>query len=173
MIVAEHSIRDIVAGMPALRINRDFAQKPSFHWGDEIELNRYIKQKQEAAYPLIWLLPSDDEFKNKGTKFQSLEKECSFILATREVRKELFNHERYVRSYDVVLNPLQDWLIKGLTQSNITEHLGDGFTSFKVPNYSADSEENGTIDIWDAIRLDIRVRFKDNRTCLKPINYGN
>jgi len=171
MIVSEYSIREIVNTMPLVQLNKNTAVKPKFHWGDEMELNRYIQLNKENSYPLIWLLPSNDNY--LGTRYENLIKDCSFVIATRETRKELFNDQRYIRSFDLVLNPLTKNLVYGLTHSNISEREGqDGFTSFKHPNYSADSESNGTIDIWDAVKLDIRIKFKDNIECLKPINYG-
>jgi len=170
MIVPEHSIRDIVNLMPVVQINKDLALKPKFHWGDEQELNRFIELKKEGSYPLIWLLPSTEV--HYGSRYQKVDKTCSFIIATRETRKELFNDQRYIKSFDLVLNPLADYLTYGLTVSNISDRVDNDFDLFKHPNYSADTAENGTIDIWDAIKLDIKITFYDNIDCLKPIYYG-
>tara|TARA_R110000787_G_scaffold261374_1_gene366727 strand:+ start:6057 stop:6569 length:513 start_codon:yes stop_codon:yes gene_type:complete len=170
MIVTEYSIRDIIDMIPNIQINDSLSLKPKFHWGDEDELNRYIQLKKEDSYPLIWLLPSTDKY--EGSRNQYVNKTCSFVIATREIRKELFNDERYIRTFDRVLNPLSAFLIKGLTDSNITDRIGTEFDLFKHPNYSAESESNGTIDIWDAVKLDIEIKFKDNLNCLKAINYG-
>jgi hypothetical protein len=170
MIVTEYSIRDIIATIPSIQINQNLALKPKFHWGDEQELNRYIQVKKENSYPLIWLLPTSERY--EGSSFQNVIKDCSFVIATRETRKELFNDQRYIKTFDLVLNPLVDYLVQGLTTSNISDRDENEFDLFKHPNYSAESEENGTIDIWDAIKLDIRVKFKDNINCLKPIIYG-
>jgi hypothetical protein len=170
MIVSEYSIRSIVNMIPNIQINDSLSLKPKFHWGDEKELNRYIQLKKENSYPLIWLLPSLDKY--NGSRNQYVNKTCSFVIATREIRKELFNDQRYIKTFGTVLNPLTDFLVKGLTISNITDRIGTEFDLFKHPNYSAESESNATIDIWDAVRLDIEVRFKDNLNCLKPINYG-
>tara|TARA_R110002020_G_scaffold453632_1_gene668616 strand:- start:12623 stop:13132 length:510 start_codon:yes stop_codon:yes gene_type:complete len=167
MIVAEHSIRSIVSQIPEVQIRDNLSLNPVFHWGDEKELNRFIELKKENSYPLIWLLPSRDEF--EGSRFQHLIKECSFIVATRETRTDLFNDQRYIRSFDLVLNPLVEYLVKGLTSSNISEIQEQEYSLFKHPNYSADSDDNATIDIWDAIELNIKVKFKDNINCLKPI----
>lgn len=169
MIVGEYVIRSIIDTFPLIQINPTTSLQPKFHWGDEAELNRYIKLKKEASYPLIWLLPSEDRY--EGSRFQNLVKDCSFIIATRENRVELFNDQRYIKTFDLVLNPLQDYLVQGLTKSDISERVDNNFTIFKHPNYSAESEANATIDIWDAIKLDITVRFKEGK-CLKPINYG-
>lgn len=170
MIVVEYSIRDIIKGIPAIQINSSVLASAKFHWGDEKELNRYIELKKVDSYPLIWLLPSTDKYDDEGSK-ESVIKDCSFVIATRETRVELFNDQRYLKTFELVLNPLTDYLIQGLTRSNITARIGNEFEIFKHPNYSAETKENGTIDLWDAIKLDIQVRFKNNRECLKPINY--
>ena len=118
---------------------------------------------------MIWLLPTSERY--EGSSFQNVIKDCSFVIATRETRKELFNDQRYIKTFDLVLNPLVDYLVQGLTTSNISDRDENEFDLFKHPNYSAESEENGTIDIWDAIKLDIRVKFKDNINLIKG-NYN-
>lgn len=117
------------------------------------------------------VLPSTDNY--EGALGQDLTKECSFIIATRETRQSLFNNERYKTSFDLVLQPLTDNLIHGLTVSNATSRIGDNWKILKLPNYSAESEKNGTIDLWDAISLTIDVRFNSNLKCLNAINYGS
>ena len=171
MIVAEHMIRAIVDTIPAIQVNPSLLAKAKFHWGDEKELNRYIQLKKANSYPLIWLLPSPDNY--EGSLGQEMTKECSFIIATRETRKDLFNDERYITSFGLVLQPLTDSLIHGLSTSTITDKTEDAWEIMKFPNYSADDDKNGTIDLWDAIKLTIGVRFKSDLKCLKPINYGN
>lgn len=171
MIVVEHSIKAIVDTIPLIALNQNVSVKPKFHWGDEKELNRYIQLKKEDSYPLIWLLPSSDNY--EGVNGSEVVKECNFIIATRETRKELFNNQRYIKSFDLVLQPLTEYLIHGLTVSSITDRIGNEWEIQKFPNYSAQSEENGTIDLWDVISLNINVRFKSNIKCLKSINYGS
>lgn len=170
MIVVEHVIRSIIDMIPEIELNPSVTQKAKFHWGDEKELNRYIKTKKDNSYPLIWLLPSEDSYEG-ASKSQVVLKDCSFVIATRETRKDLFNDERYIKTFDLVLNPLTEKLIHGLTSSNITDRIGNDWTINRFPNYSADSEENGTIDLWDAIRLDISIRFNQSVNCLRQINY--
>ena len=170
MIVAEHTVRDIIETIPAIQINANKLSKPKFHWGDEDELNRYVQVMKEDSYPLIWLLPSPDKY--EGALGQYLTKECSFIIATRETRQAMFNNERYKTSFDLVLQPLTENLIHGLTASNATSRIGDNWDILKLPNYSAESEKNGTIDLWDAISLTINIRFNSNLKCLNSISYG-
>ena len=171
MIVVEHMIRAIIDTIPSIQLTPDVLAKPQFHRGDEEELNRYVQLKKGSAYPLIWLLPSPDAY--KGSYGQEVIKECSFIIATRETRQDLFNDVRYVTSFDLVLQPLTDFLIHGLTASTITDRVEDSWEILKLPNYSAESKNNGTIDIWDAIGLTMTIRFKSKIACLKSISYDN
>lgn len=163
MIVVEHRIRDIVGTIPTIRLNEDQSSKPFFHWGDKKELNRWLKNKKDA-YPLIWLLPTSDDYIDRG---RAVNKVCEFIIATREKRKDLYNDQRYLKAFDVVLNPTTDKLIQGLTKSSISTMIDD-FTIFKFPNYS-EADQNFTIELWDATKLTINMNFTDN--CLKNINY--
>jgi len=169
MIVVEHSLKAIIDLIPAIQINSNLLSKPKFHWGDEDELNRYVQVMKEGTYPLIWLLPSPDNY--EGSLGQDVVKTCSFIIATRETRQSMFNNERYKKSFDLVLQPLTEKLIHSLTVSNITTRIGDKWEIMKLPNYSAESDKNGTIDLWDAIGLTIEVKFHSNLKFLKPISY--
>ena len=169
MIITEYSIKSIVETIPAVVLNPTVTLTPRFHWGDEKELNRYIQMKKEDSYPLIWLLPSPDIY--IGGRLQFVSKECSFVIATRETRTDLFNDQRYTKTFEHVLNPLVNNLVYGLSKSSISEIDGENTLSiYKHPNYSAESEENGTIDVWDAIKLEVKIKFREN--CLKPISYG-
>ena len=163
MIITEHRIRDIIGTIPTIRLNVSESSKPFFHWGDKKELNRYLLKKPEA-YPLIWLLPTEENHIDRG---RSVNKVCEFIIATRESRKDLYNDQRYLKSFDTILNPTTNKLIQGLTKSSISTRIDD-FTIFKFPNYS-ETDQNFTIELWDAIKLTINMNFNDN--CLKNIIY--
>ena len=168
MIVTEHSIRAIVDTIPSIQMNDSVSQKASFHWGDKAELARYLKLKKDAAYPLVWLLPSSDDYSGNG---QQVDKDCVFVIATRETREDMYNDERYINAFATILNPLTDKLIHGLDVSTISD-LGDREWSItKFPNY-VEADKNYTIDLWDAIQLTISVRFNNTSNCLKSIDYG-
>tara|TARA_R110002167_G_scaffold313655_1_gene519315 strand:- start:12667 stop:13185 length:519 start_codon:yes stop_codon:yes gene_type:complete len=171
MIVTEDSLASIIDGFPSIQINSSTNLKPQFGWGDDKELNRYIALRKSKSYPLIWLLPSEDLY--EGSTGQSVVKECTFIIATRETRTMLLNEARYKASFAIVLNPLTDNLIKGLSSSNITSRSNSEYKIIKLPNYSDDEIKNGTIDLWDAISLKIDIRFTNNLKNLKPIIYEN
>lgn len=171
MIVTEHVIRSIIETLPSIDLSPSkLGIQPKFHWGDELELNRYIQKKKDASYPLIWLLPSSDGHLGGG---QNAEKTCTFIIATREMNDSLFNDERYKLSFDLVLNPVTDYLVQGLTKSSLTSVNSREWETKNFPHYSADSEQNATIDKWDAKQLIIDVTFNGNDLkCLKTISYG-
>lgn len=167
MIVTEHKLRDIVAQMPTIQINADTSVKPKFGWGHKKELNRYLLKKPQNWFPLVWLLPNRETHTEQG---QRVERNCSIVICTQETRLELYNDERYLISYDLVLNILSDYVIQGLKGSSITDIIGD-YDIFKEPNYS-DSEaanESGAIELIDATRIDCNVRFNDE--CLKKIKW--
>jgi len=166
MIVSEHNIRDIINTIPAVCLNDSITQKAKFHWGDDKELNRYIELNKEDSYPLIWLLPSPNHYKHRG---KQLYKKCEFVIATREKVKDLFNDERYLKSFDVVLNPLTEKLIHGLKSSSISELNGEDWNIMNFPNYS-NMDKNATIDLWDAVKLVIDVKFTEGG-CLRDIKY--
>ena len=167
MIVAEHNIRSIIDTIPSIRINDELTTKPNFHWGDDKELARYLEIEADNAYPLIWLLPSQDEYEYFG---KEVNKKCDFIIATREANVNLLNDQRFINSFDTVLNPLCDRLIHGLKVSTISDIEQDWKIS-KFPNYSK-ADKNGTIDLWDALKLTINVKFTNTNNCLLKIDYG-
>lgn len=168
MIVPEKIIAEIVATIPAIQVNAYMLLSPKYGDGDKKELNRWLsKKKDENAYPLVWLLPAKEDHQFYG---KELVRKCQFIIATRESNEDLFNSERYLKAFDIVLLPLTEMLIQGLTRSQKTSLVGQDWTISKYPNYS-EVDENFTIDLWDALKLDIEIRFNNNK-CLGTINYG-
>lgn len=163
MIIPEDILREIVEQMPAIVINSTLTKAPSYHWGDRHELTKYLTVQQDNAYPLVWLLANDEQHTNNDT---FVEKECVIILATRETNKALLNDERLKKSYNVVLNPLLEYMIFGLNSYSKTEILSDTWNVERKPDYNESyykgDNENYTIDLWDAIKLTIDVRFRNN-----------
>ena len=167
MIIVEHKLRDVFNTIPEVLLNgSNTTVKPFFSWGDKKALDKYIKGYQSNCYPLIWLLPSEESEDRRNNK---ITRKCVFILATLEVNVELYNAERFVNSYDNTLNPLSEYIKKSLDLSATTTILNvDSIKQFKQPNYS-DEGDNGTIDLWDAIRLEIEIEFNDN--CFRQIRW--
>ena len=166
MIVIEDMLRDLFAQIPSIQINANNTVKPTFSWGKKEELNRYIEKYKSALYPLIWLLPDED---THNILSDMVTRKVTLIVATLETREELFNPQRYEGSFKTVLNPLVDYIVQGLQNSNATRIIDtDAIRVFKEPNYS-ESDENGTIDKWDAIRLECNVEFNNN--CLNTLKW--
>ena len=167
MIVVEDRLRDLFNQIPEVRKNANNTNKPFFSWGKKEELNKYVLKTDESVlYPLIWLLPSNDDYNSLSER---VNKKVTLIIATRETREELFNPQRLKGSYEQVLNPLLDYIIQALQNSSITRITNnDSISIFKEPNYS-DNSENGVIDKWDAIRLECDVEFNNN--CLNTIKW--
>jgi len=162
MIIPEYIIRDITAQIPHISLRSDVQRKPQFSWGDKLELNRYLELKKEDSYPLIWLLPDEDHHYFNG---DYCKRRLEIIVATLEADKNLYNPERYNKSFRIVLNPLADQIVKGLTDSGVTTIIEEKWDIFKYPNYT-DSEgknENGTIELWDALKITFNeVEFSNN-----------
>lgn len=168
MIVVEDRILEIVSGMPVITLNDEHSSKPFFHWGDRHELEKYLSLMKEDTYPLIWLMPSKDLHIENG---RLCIKECTFIIATRETRKDLLNNERYELSYKLILNPVLDHLVQGLGYSTISRFTDGEYEVERLPDftesYYKNDNDNYTIDLWDAIKLTCEVEFNDN--CLNQI----
>ena len=161
MIIPEYILRDIVKQMPDVVINPQVTQEPQFGWGDKLELNRYLEKKKNGSYPLVWLLPSIEHHSEDGDRCI---KRLEIIIATLEDNQDLYNPERYDKSYRIVLNPVAEQVIKGLTDSRVTKIIGAKWEVFKHPNYSDDDgKSNGTIALWDALKLTFNeVEFNNN-----------
>lgn len=169
MIISEYRIRDLVAEFPAIQINADISRTPNFHWGNKKELIKYLKLKKDDSYPLIWLLPGA-ESKNESDLTRVI-RDCTFILAHLEIQEDLFNSQRYDKSYRFVLDPLADTLIQALNGSSISRLTDTTYTLTKFPNYSNEeiADQNGTVALWDAIRITCTVEF--NNFCLKDLKF--
>jgi hypothetical protein len=167
MIVLEERLKELFDLLPEIQIKSQLSRKPVFSWGRKEELNRYIETEKSDSYPLIWLLQPQSETHNRLAK--RVTQNVILILATLETRKDLFNQQRWQGSYKNVLNPLAEYVIQALENSSITR-LQDStnITILKEPNYS-DSGKNGTIDEWDALRIECEVEFNDN--CLNTIKW--
>jgi len=155
MIVTEHILQDIVSQVGLIVVNNDYSKEPSFMWGNEKQLMKYLKVKKDKIYPLVWLLPSDENYKAGNL----VNRDCEIIIATRETRDDYLNDTRWNTSFDIVLNPLVDKLVNKIKSHHQTVDVKE-FEILKAPNYSKNNK-NGTIDHWDAIKLSINITFKE------------
>lgn len=166
MIIVEERVRELVAQMPEIRLNNEITRSPSFHWGDGVELNKYLEITDEKhLYPLIWLLLGSDSHVERGNLCT---RNCEFIIATRETQKDMLNDARFERAFKVVLNPVLDYLLQGLDNSSISRIEGESWSVERRPNFT-ENGDNFTIDKWDAIKLTVEVEF--NNHCLNKITW--
>ena len=170
IIVPEYILEDIVELMPTITYPDSVERNIKFGYGDKKELNRYLALKQDASYPLIWLLMPERE--TLTYQFSKDERDCRFIIATLEDRADLFNSQRYRGAFDQFLIPVANLLIEGIQSASTTRFANtDELGMVKHPNYSeeSDSNESGSIELWDALRLDCRIEF--NNSCLRQIKW--
>ena len=169
MIVTESTLEGIFDQIPAIRLSDIVgAKKPKFSYGDRLELIKFLMTKGDESYPLIWLLtsPNSPHEKHYNSGHQC-SRQCEFILATRETTKDMLSNERFNSSFKYVLNPLQDYVIQGITAANETRLLEDVYYSGRYFDISVaeNAEESEYIDLWDAIKIKADIEFiyvKDN-----------
>lgn len=157
MLVSEDVLREGFALLPEVTYTSTENRKPFFDWGTKEEMDRRILNKKSDCYPLIWLLPSKDVYNRQNGH---ITKKVELIVSTLEVKTELFNEQRWKRTYLQVLNPLLENIEYYLNNaSNVL--LTSDLTVYKFPN-----SESAT-DKWDAMRLSFDIEINNN--CLKPI----
>jgi hypothetical protein len=172
MIVIEHKLAEIFDGIPEISLSgTNTTKKASFSWGSKEDLDAYIKESGSNCYPLIWLLPSEEKDNRRADTMTS---RCVFILATLEMDRSKFNGSRWMDSFNETLNPLSEYIKKALDLSATTILIDpEDVTQLKKPNYSevdrGEKSDGGTIDLWDAIRLEVEVEFNNN--CFKSIRW--
>lgn len=167
MIVIEDKLEELFSQIPDIRVNDNVTTKPFFSWGKKEELNRYVeKTKASVLYPLIWKLPSKEDY-NRSSELSTTD--LVLIIATRETNSEYFNPTRLEYSFKTTLNPLTEYVIQALQNGSTTRITNiESIGIYKEPNYS-DNGENAVIDKWDAIRIECNVEFNDN--CLKTLKW--
>ena len=160
-IVIEDRLREIFAFLPEIR---DY--KPVFKAGDHKELLAFFQESQgKTNYPLIWLdMPYEESHINrKRVEINDL----NLILAV-ETNSEMRYSERLETTFAKVLMPLLDSVLDAFTVGNTLSYDSD-FKIVKFGNYSEQAEgaEGAFVDIWDAIKLTVKVEINDN--CLRTI----
>lgn len=146
-----------------------------YHFGDQKELNMWIASKMKSnkqKYPLIWYVVSPPEPQDNG----SLRVKTSLILF-QGTKSELFNTERYTKTYLTYIEPLYELVQKTLYESRLIRFENYyGLPYFDEPNYGVEASSSDfsnltdkkqksiTIDIVDAkvITLDMFVKLKCN-----------
>lgn len=135
--------------------------KPNYKWGDDHHLNKllklYINDNSKNIYPLIYNVSnrsSQSEMSNEATV------ELSLIIATRNKNTDWHNGNRWATSYKNVLFPMVKNMAQLFYKSGFTYWDGR-YELYEFPNYG-NTEENKTLDIWDALRMDLRLNITNN-----------
>ena len=165
MIVFENRLAELFDTLPLMNVNSN-DYKVFFNWGTQDVLNKYLALTDiQSRYPLIWLTNSDDTYKT-GTNYVRRDN-VRLVLAMHSDKSDYFNPEVFNTDYEVVLNPLLDNVLKALKNSSISR-MDLEYKVQRLPNYSV-NDNNGSLDVWNAITLDCSIELTDN--CLKPIKY--
>jgi hypothetical protein len=161
MIVFEERLGEIMDFLPSITDANGNDFKPFFNWGTQDVLNKYLAlPKTQEVYPLIWLVTGIDEGKTNNT---SIIRDTRLILAMHSDKQDYFNPEIYKTDFKVVLNPLLNNVVKALEKSGISEIQDLKYKVERMPNYSVSTqgEKTKTVDVWNAIVFDCKIRLKD------------
>jgi hypothetical protein len=142
-----------------------------YHFGDQKELNMWIASKMKSnkqKYPLIWYVVSPPEPQGNG----SLRVKTSLILF-QGTKSELFNTERYTKTYLTYIEPLYELVQKTLYESRLIRFDAyNGIPYRDEPNYGIESssldfssistqkQKSITVDIVDAKVMDLQLEIK-------------
>lgn len=147
-----------------------------FHFGDQKELNMWIASKMKSnkqKYPLIWYVIANPEPQGNG----KLRVDTQLILF-QGTKSELFNTERYEKTYLTYLEPLYEKVQKMLYASRMFRFDNYNGLPYKdEPNFGLEAssldfvnlptsskQKSVSIDIVDAkiIYLQMEVKIKCN-----------
>lgn len=152
--------------------------KVSYSWGDNIELNQWIKAKDKeilgkrsfaveniGKYPLIWLVTPIEGI-TEGLNSQRFNG-IKFIIASSS-KTEYLNEfrEKEIMPRLVGISEKFIEIIKSNKNTSIVKKDGvDSIKFRKIYNYNTGENKNETLDIWDALSLQFDLIINNN--CLK------
>lgn len=148
-----------------------------YHFGDQKELNLWIASKMKSnkqKYPLIWYVMAQPQPQGDG----KLRVDTQLILF-QGTKSEMFNTERYEKTYLTYLEPLYD-KVSSILKQNKYISLFDAYNGINYkdePNYGLEGssldftnlpttqkQKSVTIDIVDAKVL--RLKMDINPNCI-------
>lgn len=159
LIVVEERMMQLFALLPDVG-----EYKPKYHFGDSIELNKFITGRTSenlTSYPLIYQtsfrerqMPERGEVQVNGLEM--------FIAVVTD--PSLYNTERWATSYRTILMPTFKNIHTVFRKSNIITSEYN-YEVEKFPNYGnpeRNGTENVTVDIIDALRFRVDVVINNN-----------
>lgn len=167
MIVFEERLGELFDLLPVVTDVNLNEYKPAFMWGTQDVLNKYLTlQSEQSKYPLIWLVNGED---NYDSMKHNVRRATRLVIAMRSDKVDEFNPFIYETDYKLILNPVLDNVLTALQNSTISYLYDREYNVQRLPNYSVNNNDNGQIDIWNAIVLDCSIDI--NNQCLRPIKF--
>lgn len=161
-IVVEERLNDLFALLPAT----SDGFKPVYHFGDGIELNKFVIGRENQVYPLIYQTSTREE---QQMKQNLVETRLEIFLAV-QTTTDLYNTERWATSYRNVLLPLFENIHKAFIRSGIISSEWK-YDIDKIPNYNRLEGKNGTLDILDVLRFRLNVIISGS--CIQRFNFND
>lgn len=114
----------------------------NYHYGDQKELNAWIKNMTSAnarKYPLVWYVLND------FTELNGWYETDARVIVFQNTQSEWFNPKRQEESYTKIIQPVTKEIEKRLTQSGYVEinsrDLKTRFIKKDEPNYGVDTND--------------------------------
>lgn len=173
MIIRVEKIFDaLFATIPQYSANN----KLFFGYGEQKELNSIlVNSKQNSKYPMLWYnMPNTLD--GNGQYVEGL---FDFVLA-HNTKLEWFNDQRFDKVFDAILYPHFSLVMQALNKANgielfeVSENNKYRYTNY--PNYGSPTTFEGKdkqkqVDIWDAMKFQVRLRVRDSQCDFCDINY--
>jgi hypothetical protein len=156
MIVVEEFLDGLFDNLPLID-----GFKSIYKWGNKDHLLKQIElfsKSSQTPYPLIY---QTSNVSNQGN--DECEVSLSLVLACRNTNVDLTNEQRWAMSFRNILNPLTQNIEYILRRSGQVTWNGN-YTKTDFPNYG-NGEENFTIDKWDAVLLELKIKITNLQTC--------
>lgn len=149
MIIPEDILTTVVKSMDQID-----GKTVHFHYGNKDELNRYLDTYKDQVYPLIWMLPFEEQH-----SVNLVNGNVRFIVAVNFDKKDLqrLNNERIKWSFKDLLLPTVDEFLERVSRNRNASFDNTDFSLRKYPNYreSKTDSEADNLHLWDALTLSL------------------
>lgn len=144
---------------------------PSFVFGTHKYLLRVLKNavaSKTDPYPIIFaqtpIIPTGSD--------QIINFDLVLILATK-TRSNYSNEQRLEKTFEQVLYPLIGNVLTALKESGFTRITNlNNYKTSEFYNYGAQGDTvNEVTDIWDAIKLEVKIEMTDDCLTITSNNY--
>lgn len=175
MIVVEEILEEIFTQLPAYVVGAK-SYPIKYEWGSEKDLALFLQTIAGNKYPLVWLVQGKQ---TDNISHHNSERRLRLILAKNSNQKTNRNPTVFKTDFKDCLNPLLKNVLTALNKSGVTTILNNGQVEVdKRANYIEESTEKSktfTIDYWNAIIIDLNVRFQEKANgetiCINTIKF--